>query len=48
METFKAAVNLAVGLAFGAAALKGIKTLWGLVQDEPANSGGTTTNGGKS
>ena len=40
METFKAAVNIAVGLAFGAAALKGLKTIWGLVQDEPAKQGG--------
>lgn len=46
METFKAAVNIAVGLAFGAAALKGLKTIWGLVQDEsaPANSKGGTNS----
>ena len=34
METFKAAINIAVGLAFGAVAVKSAKLLWGLVQDE--------------
>ncbi|MBF0500165.1 MAG: hypothetical protein HQM09_08530 [Candidatus Riflebacteria bacterium] len=32
METFKAALNLAVGLILGAAALKGARTLWKFVE----------------
>ncbi|MBF0502901.1 MAG: hypothetical protein HQM09_22390 [Candidatus Riflebacteria bacterium] len=46
METFKAALNLAVGLILGATALKGAKTLWKFVEadETSANEAKETSN----